>query len=152
MRCIKNVVKYGRPDWANHNISKKIVETALIARQAIALENLTGIRDRADSYSATMRWLLGGWAFYQLRQFITYKAADAGIEVTLVNPRNTSRTCSACGYCDKANRKSQSRFLCLQCGFQSNADINASVNIAVKGLETRGKPVTCPNDVRPALV
>ncbi len=123
--------------WANHNISKSIVSTAWNARKAIALENLTHIRQRADGYSANMRWLLGGWAFHQLRQFIEYKAAEAGIRVVLVDPRNTSRTCSQCGHCDKANRKSQASFLCLQCGFQSNADVNAACNIAYKGLETR---------------
>ena len=139
--------------WVNHNISRKIVKTALAARQAIALGNLTGIRERASGYSATMRWLMGGWSFAQLHTFITYKAAEAGIAVTLVDPRNTSRTCSQCGHCERANRKSQAKFLCLQCGFQINADENAARNIAVKGLETRAALVTQPLNVRlqPAL-
>ncbi len=70
------------------------------------------------------------WAFSQLRTFLSYKAAWAGIEVTLVNPRNTSRTCSQCGYCAKANRHSQASFRCQQCGFCLHADINAAINIA----------------------
>ena len=136
----------------NHVISKKIVQTALQAGKAIALENLTHIRQRANGYSAAMRWLMGNWAFSQLRTFIEYKSADVGLDVIAVNPRNTSRTCSACGHCEKANRKSQAKFLCLQCGFQLNADENAARNIAVKGLETRAN-VTLPMDVRlqPAL-
>jgi len=54
-----------------------------------------------------------------------------------VDPRNTSRTCSACGHCDKANRKSQSKFLCLECGRELNADWNAALNIAARGEVTR---------------
>ena len=56
-------------------------------------------------------------------------AAWAGVPLHLVNPRDTSRTCSACGHCEKANRKSQARFLCVGCGFFALADLNAAVNI-----------------------
>jgi putative transposase len=117
------------------------------------MENLTGIRDRANGYAAEMRWLMGNWAFSQLKQFVLYKAADAGLPVFQVDPRNTSRTCSRCGHCEKANRRSQAIFLCLECSFQANADFNAACNIAVKGLEARGETVTRPIDVRlqPAL-
>ncbi|MDX1935407.1 MAG: transposase [Capsulimonadales bacterium] len=116
----------------NYKISKALVHTASLERKALALEDLTGIRDRAETVSRQMRWLLGGWSFYQLRQFLSYKAQAAGVPVFLVDPRNTSRTCSACGYCDKANRKSQASFECLQCGFCENADRNAARNIEAR--------------------
>lgn len=128
--------------WLNHNISKKIVQTALCSRKAIALETLTGIRQRGSAFSREMRWQLGNWAFYELANFITYKAKRAGVSVVFVDPRNTSRTCSACGYCDKANRKSQSQFLCLQCGFQMNADRNAALNLEARGKVNFPKVVT----------
>lgn len=41
---------------------------------------------------------------------------------------NSSRACSECGYCDKANRKKQSEFKCLKCGHEENADIQAAKN------------------------
>ena len=47
-----------------------------------------------------------------------------------VDPAYTSRTCSACGHCAKANRKSQASFVCKQCGFADNADRNAAINIS----------------------
>ncbi|MGO9922629.1 MAG: zinc ribbon domain-containing protein [Isosphaeraceae bacterium] len=53
---------------------------------------------------------------------------------TSVDPRNTSRTCSECGHCEKANRKSQAVFLCKHCGFSANADGNAARNIAFLAL------------------
>jgi putative transposase len=61
-----------------------------------------------------MRWLLGNWAFADLGAKIKYKATEAGLPVVEVDPRDTSRTCSTCGHCDKANRKSQSHFLCIR--------------------------------------
>jgi putative transposase len=115
----------------NHIISKQLVATASKLRKTLALEDLLGIRERC-TVSRTMRWLLGNWAFDQLRQFICYKAEMAGLSVVLVDPRNTSRLCSCCGYCDKANRTSQSRFRCLRCGFEINADRNAALNIEAR--------------------
>jgi putative transposase len=123
----------------NHVLSKRLVATASTSRKALALENLNGIRDRAETvFSREMRWLLGNWAFDQLRQFVSYKAEAAGVPVVLVDPRNTSRTCSRCGYCDKGNRKSQDKFLCLKCGFELNADFNAAINIGARADSSDG--------------
>ena len=47
-----------------------------------------------------------------------------------MNPKNTSRECSECGYTDKVNRKDQEHFECVKCGFAENADINAAINIS----------------------
>lgn len=139
--------RFGR--WVNHRISKALVQTALSSRKAIALETLTGIRERDSAFSREMRWQLGNWSFFQLAQFVVYKAKWAGVPVVFVDPRDTSRTCSVCGHCEKANRKSQSQFLCLSCGFRTNADMNASANIARRGLEARGAIVRHPQ-VAPA--
>jgi transposase len=79
---------------------------------------------------------MGNWSFYQLAQFISYKAEQAGIPMVFVDPRNTSRTCSVCGYVDKANRKSQAHFKCLQCGFEANADYNAALNIEARAAQS----------------
>jgi putative transposase len=123
----------------NHVIAKALIHTASSARKAVALEELTGIRDRASlGFSREVRWLLGGWSFFQLRQFLTYKAQAAGVPVVLVDPRDTSRTCAACGYCDKANRKSQALFHCLVCGFACNADYNAARNIEARAALSDG--------------
>lgn len=108
--------------WVNHNISKQLVQKALSSRKALALEDLKGIRGRASAYSREMKWQMGNWDFAQLGSFVSYKAKQAGIAVHSVDPRNTSRTCHVCGYCDKANRKSQAHFHCLSCGRDINAD------------------------------
>lgn len=112
---------------SNHVISKKIVETVIGTRKAIALEDLTGIRNRCEKrHRKSQRAIFSGWSFYELRQFIEYKAKLAGIPVVLVNPKNTSRECYACGHIAKENRKSQSDFVCVNCNHSSNADLNAA--------------------------
>lgn len=112
----------------NHRISKQLVATAKGTRRGIALENLTHLRTRV-SVRRPQRAMLHGWSFGQLRAFIAYKAAQAGVPVVVVDPRNTSRTCPACGWIDKANRPGQSAFLCTSCGFAGLADAVAAVVI-----------------------
>ncbi|PSR24045.1 MAG: hypothetical protein C7B45_00005, partial [Sulfobacillus acidophilus] len=84
----------------NHRIAKQLVTTAQDTRRGIALEDLTGIRDRITVQKAQRR-RQHSWAFDQLRAFIVYKAALAGVPVVLVDPRNTSRTCPQCGLIDR---------------------------------------------------
>lgn len=122
----------------NHCIAKALVGTAVSRQKALALEDLKGIRQRAPGLNREMRWLMGNWAFADLGAKIVYKAAEVGIPVVFVDPRNTSRTCSRCGHCEKANRKSQSHFLCLHCGFDANADKNAAKNIEVRAVLSGG--------------
>lgn len=123
--------------WLNHTISKKIVQSARQSRKAIAMENLEGIRERASAVRRELRWQIGNWSFAQLQGLVSYKAKLQGVPVFFVPAPYTSQTCSVCGHCERANRRSQSDFHCQQCGFQTNADLNASCNIARKGLEAR---------------
>jgi len=115
----------------NHQISRRIVDTAKALGASIQLENLKGIRDRIEKrFRKNQRAKISGWSFHQLRSFIEYKAELAGVVVDLINPRNTSRTCPSCGHCDKANRKTQESFECVDCGFSEHADFVAAINIA----------------------
>ncbi len=118
----------------NHCISKSIVQTAKDTGRGIALENLKGIGKRITARGGDARNRLSGWSFHQLFGFLSYKAQDAGIPVVQVDPRNTSRTCSVCGHCEQANRKSQAEFLCKHCGFSANADWNAARNHRLRAL------------------
>lgn len=122
----------------NHEISKHIVTKAKDTDRGIALEELGGIRDRVTARKP-QRVQLHSWSFFQLRSFIEYKAKQMGVAVKAVDPRNTSRTCPCCGHVDKANRKTQSKFLCVDCGFSGLADHIAAGNIA------RRATVTSPN-------
>ncbi len=72
-----------------------------------------------------------GW--YALRTMLEYKQRERGGTVTIVPAAYTSQTCSCCGCVDASNRKSQSKFLCSRCGFKTNADVNAALNILRAG-------------------
>jgi putative transposase len=116
----------------NHCIAKKIVAEAERTSRGIALEDLTGIRDRAR-LRKPQRVALHSWSFAQLGSFIGYKARRAGVPVVHVDPAWTSRTCADCGHADKRNRVSQAKFTCRGCGVVAHADRNASRNIAARG-------------------
>jgi IS605 OrfB family transposase len=125
----------------NHTIAKAIVTSAKALGLGIAMEDLTDIRSRVEAtVSRAFRRMFGNWSFAQLRSFVTYKARLAGVPVVFVDPRNTSRTCSACGHCEKANRKSQDVFQCKHCGHSLNADHNAALNISALGLLSKPAP------------
>jgi IS605 OrfB family transposase len=119
----------------NHCISKQLVHKALVARKALSLEDLTGIRERTTVHRVN-RYERHWWALFQLRQYISYKAAWAGILVYLVDPRDTSSTCPRCGYCSKDNRKSQAVFACtnptVQCVYTGHADHVGAINVAAR--------------------
>ncbi len=112
----------------NHGIAKRVVAKAQRLCCGIALEDLRGIRDRIKA-RRRQRARLHNWAFGQLRQFIVYKAAQAGVPVVFVDPANTSRTCPVCGHVDKRNRRSQSEFQCRRCGHAGPTDVIAARNI-----------------------
>lgn len=112
----------------NHVISKQLVATATDTGRGLAIEDLTGIRDRTR-YRHDQRARMGSWAFAQLRSFIEYKARRAGVPVAIVDARHTSRTCPACGHCEKANRRTQAEFACRACGLALPADYVGALNI-----------------------
>jgi putative transposase len=124
--------EYRFAQHVNHCLSKRIVAKAKRTKRAIAVEDLTHIRTRVRA-RRSQRATLHSWSFAQLQAFIAYKAALVGVPVHRVNPRNTSRTCPACGHCAKENRKTQSSFVCLSCGFAGLADRIAAENIRVLG-------------------
>ncbi|WP_186776659.1 RNA-guided endonuclease InsQ/TnpB family protein [Streptomyces salinarius] len=68
-----------------------------------------------------------GWA--QFLAILANKAESAGRLTVSVDPRNTSRTCPACGHVAKENRVTQARFQCTTCGFAANADHVGATNV-----------------------
>lgn len=120
----------------NHVLSKRIVATAQGTTRGIALEDLQGIRARTR-LRRQQRARHANWGFAQLRAFLTYKAALVGVPLALVDPRYTSQTCHECGAIDRANRRSQSDFLCTSCGHAAVADVNAARNIRARAAVNR---------------
>ncbi|MFM6194029.1 MAG: RNA-guided endonuclease InsQ/TnpB family protein [Planktothrix sp.] len=116
----------------NHEISRLLVNHAVTNKKAIAIEDLTGIRERTNKKprSKIDKRLGNSWAFYQLRQFLTYKCILAGVKLILVNPAWTSQTCHKClAIGDRKGKK----FSCSRCGNQCDADYNGAKNIEALG-------------------
>lgn len=76
-----------------------------------------------------------GWGVFLT--ILNAKAESAGREVMAVDPRNTSRTCPACGHTAKENRPTQEKFHCVDCGHQAHADKVGALNVLRAGLVRR---------------
>ena len=133
----------------NHTIAKRLVDRAQRSAAGIALEDLTGIRQRVKAHRS-QRPRHANWGFFQLRQCVTYKAALAGVPVILVDPRHTSQECSHCGHIAKGNRPTQGHFSCRLCGYTTKADFNAAQNIKTRAAVNQ-RIVAQPRQLRLAL-
>ena len=115
----------------------------------IVLENIHGLKEHSKKkkkVSKPLRRKFGNWSYYKLEQFVIQRAEKVGKTVLFVNPRFTSQRCSQCGYIAKNNRSSQSEFLCRECFFELNADLNAARNLSNFGKADFGRAsVNSPN-------
>ena len=68
-----------------------------------------------------------GWGTFL--SLLEYKLSGRRGRLVRVDPRNTSRTCSACGHVSAENRPDQATFRCVSCGHANHADVNAAKNI-----------------------
>lgn len=125
----------------DHVLSKRIVQNAAPGA-TLVLENLTNIREtskigrgKGGKNTETKR-RMHSWSFAQFHSFLAYKAEARGMTVVKVDPRHTSQTCSRCKHQARNNRRSQSLFLCRECGYCLNADLNGSYNIRDKHIST----------------
>lgn len=124
--------------WVNHNVSKHIVGRAKKSGCSIAIEDLTGIRERTNEQprNKTERRRSNGWAFFQLRTFLDYKALGVGVEVIKVNPAYTSQTCHKCLHIHPVKGKSYrsgKTFNCRHCNWKGDADFNGANVIKLLG-------------------
>jgi transposase len=81
--------------------------------------------------------LKSGWGL-----LVTRLEQKAPGRVEKVKAAYTSQTCNACKRIASESRKSQATFVCVACGHQGNADVNAARNIAA------GHVVTARGDLR----
>lgn len=127
-------------NWARDTASEIVAKNDVIALEELSVRQMTksarGTIENPGTNVAQKAGLnrsLQDAALTKLATRISVKAEEAGRRVWLLNPRNTSRTCPACGHVSAKNRPSQAVFCCVSCGYTANADVNAGVNIAVLG-------------------
>lgn len=74
-----------------------------------------------------------GWG--EFRRQLEYKQNWLGGWVMAVPAHHTSQTCPCCSHVSKENRQTQSRFVCVECGFAENADVVGAMNILERGMQ-----------------
>ena len=134
-------VKDQREDFA-HKLSNRLVQN----NDLIVFEDLN-IRSMVKNHHLAKSIADASWN--TLIQYTTYKAESAGKLVVSVDPGNTSRTCSRCGYKKESLQLSNRVFRCDSCGYEIDRDLNAAINIHNKGMKKvgRGTPEVTPVEI-----
>ncbi len=117
----------------NHQLSRQIVNHAHCQGVGtIKVESLAGIRKGTTRTSRGTKArknnrMKNSWSFYQLSQFIAYKAERLGIRVEAVDPAYTSQECPACSTRNKAQDRT---YVCAECGWHGHRDGVGAINIS----------------------
>lgn len=116
----------------NHQLSKTLV-SEYGKDTLFVLEDLKGVsfdENNLKTRSKKGHKNLRDWSFYQLEQFLGYKALETGSQVVKVKPDYTFQRCPKCGRIRKENRYHLSHeYVCDRCGYRSNDDKVAAMNI-----------------------
>lgn len=129
LRKIHQKIKNQRADY-QHKISTWLIKNYDII--CIEKLNLSGMV-KSNLGKSLSDVAIG--IFYNMLRF---KAERAGRELVEVPAHFTSQTCFVCGHCEKANRKTQAVFQCVNCNHKNNADLNAAQNILSLGIARLG--------------
>ena len=118
----------------NHCLSKTLVSD-YGPGVVLVLEDLTGVSSSRGG-KGKLSGQLSSWAFYQLGEFVKYKAKRAGITAIEVSPDYTSQRCPMCMTVRKENRDQKIHtYKCSSCGYQTNDDRVAAMNLCELGVE-----------------
>lgn len=118
----------------NHCISKALVSNNQEGTLFV-IEDLSGIRKATEKVCLKDRYVIVSWAYYSLEEKLSYKARKHNCRVIKVDPRYTSQCCPRCGHIDRKNRDKHNHIFCCQnCGYRSNDDRIAAINLYQKGI------------------
>lgn len=129
-----------RKDFLHKNSTTISKNHALVCIEDLQVRNMSkSAAGTADAPGRNVRAKSGlnraildqGW--FEFRRQLEYKLAWNGGMIIAVPPRNTSRTCPCCGHISAENRRTQAQFLCVECGFEENADVVGAINILRAG-------------------
>ena len=131
-----------RDNWEHHTARKLALQNNIVVVEDLKLSSMRrsarGTSENPGRNVKAKPVLNRGLAKARLgalRSKLQRQCEKHGGHFMKVNPGHTSTTCPQCGYRDGKNRKSQAVFLYGKCGFSANADLNASVNILLRGTQ-----------------
>ncbi len=124
-----------------HKISSEVSKNhAVVVLEDLKIKNMTASangtndapgRNVKQKANLNKSILDQGWG--EFGRQLEYKLRWRGGLVLYVNPSFTSQTCSVCGHVSPNNRMNQELFVCGECGYTANADLNAAINIKRAG-------------------
>jgi len=137
---IQSRIAYVRKDFLHKTSSLISKNHAMIVIEDLKVSNMS--RSAAGSKaepgrnvrqkSGLNRSILDqGWS--EFRRQLEYKQEWRGGGVLAVPPHHTSQTCPVCAHVAAANRKTQAKFECVECGYENNADWVGAMNILAAG-------------------
>ena len=131
---INNQNKKTRYTFIDNETNRLIKELNLDDTKMIILENLKNVKKGTrGKFPRYLNRLLSFWSYSKVINKLKLLCEEKGIRIKLKSPYKTSQRCSYCGKIDKRNRKKE-KFLCLNCGYEANADYNAAKNLEFLGL------------------
>lgn len=117
----------------NHQLSKTLVQK-YGSNTLFVIEDLTGVNFNRDDLPKALHHQNSSWSFYQLEQFLTYKALQNHSKVLKVPAAYTSQRCPKCGVIKKSNRNHDTHlYHCTNCNYSSNDDRIGAMNIQLLG-------------------
>ena len=119
----------------NHCLSKTLVQK-YGANTLFVLENLNSVSFERTDLPKALHSQNKSWTFYQLEQFLTYKAHLNNSEVVEVSAKYTSQRCPKCRVIKKDNRNhGKHEYHCINCDYRSNDDRIGAMNIQLLGTQ-----------------
>lgn len=131
----------------DNKINESVNKINLNEIKTIVVEDLKNVKkDSHGKINKQFNNKLQRWSYSKVLNKLQMKCEREGIEFIKVNPAFTSQTCSQCGFKHKDNRKLES-FKCLNCGYETDADFNASVNILQRVVYSHSSKETDLNEI-----
>lgn len=125
-----------------HKLSTELSENqAMIVIEDLKINNLSkSAKGNSKQHGKNIKQKSGlnkaildqGWGLFF--EMLNYKQDWNGGMVIKVPPQHTSQTCPRCRHIAKANRLTQAEFVCVECGYENNADVVGAMNILTRGL------------------
>jgi len=118
------------------------VEVAKRRSYAVAIDDLTGLKEKIRELPKEHRTKMTLLAYRRLLWWIKWQAAKRGVVVVEVDPRGTSTTCPKCG--GKMTEVGHRRMKCTACSYEEDRDVVAILNIEKRGHKRLGNPTFSP--------
>ena len=133
-------VANARKDFLHKTTTTISQNHALVCIEDLQIRNMSkSAKGNSDEHGKMVKQKSGlnraildqGWG--EFRRQLRYKMVWNGGILLAVPPHNTSRTCPFCACVSKDNRLTQEKFLCIDCGYENNADVVGAINILERG-------------------